>query len=83
MSLTQLIFDSPIGPLHLVASEKGLQGLHWKRQKAPLIKELDHHSSSHKHLEDTSLQLKEYFEGERKQFELDLDIKGTDFQITV
>lgn len=32
---------------------------------------------------DTSLQLKEYFEGERKQFELDLDIKGTDFQITV
>lgn len=75
----QYIFQSEIGPLHFVASEKGLQGIFWKKQLAPLVKS----SSEHPVLKQAVKEVQEYLSGKRKKFEVSLDIQGTEFQMRV
>jgi methylated-DNA-[protein]-cysteine S-methyltransferase len=75
----QWIMNSPVGSLHLVASEAGLQGVFWKRQSQGLAKSLTG-SPAHEHLALALRQLEEYFEGRRTRFELGLDVQGTPFQ---
>lgn len=78
---TQWKFDSEIGPLYLVASEKGLQGVFWKKHaSASTVKNLDGNGPEIKILESAHAQLLEYFAGKRKAFDLIFDIQGTDFQ---
>ncbi|MGE3262327.1 MAG: methylated-DNA--[protein]-cysteine S-methyltransferase [Bacteriovoracia bacterium] len=78
---TQWKFDSEIGPLYLVASEKGLQGVFWRKHaSAPTVKNLEGNGPEIKILASTHAQLLEYFSGKRKKFELTFDIQGTDFQ---
>lgn len=72
-------FDSPIGPLYLVVSDKGLRGLFWKRQSSPMIKNLKDSAL----LQETMTQVQEYLTGNRKTFSLPLDLKGTEFQVRV
>jgi len=75
-------FDSPIGPLLLNGSRDHLEGLYfssgkkargadesWERADEPFLR--------------VKKQLKEYFAGERKVFDLALAPKGTDFQLSV
>ena len=75
------IIDSPVGPLRLIASEKGLASLGWERGDAwpgewsPLVD-----GARHPILLETERQLGEYFAGKRKQFTVPLDFAGTDFQ---
>lgn len=64
--------NSKIGRLYLVASEKGLQGVFWKKQPVP-IKET-------KILSTAVRQLEQYLDGKRKAFDLPLDVQGTAFQ---
>ena len=66
---------SPIGPLLLTGDEHALQGLHmapaaprpgWRGAREPFA--------------DAIEQLAQYFAGERSEFDLRLDMRGTDFQ---
>ena len=74
--------DSPIGPLLLNGSRDHLEGLYfttgkkargadesWERADEPFLR--------------VKKQLKEYFAGERKSFDLELAPQGTDFQLSV
>jgi methylated-DNA-[protein]-cysteine S-methyltransferase len=80
MTCLQWIMKTEITPLYLVASDKGLQGVYWKKQKVPMAPSLSGKTSSARILAKAVRQLEEYFAGERREFDLPLDRKGTDFQ---
>jgi O-6-methylguanine DNA methyltransferase len=68
------IHDSPIGPLTLVASERGLVALEFgKKEREDCVDDPKRLAPYHK-------QLNEYFAGKRQEFTVALDIRGTDFQ---
>lgn len=84
MNSAQYLLKSPIGPLYLVASDKGLQGIFWKKQSAPMAKSLTSTDPATKILSKTVKQLEEYFQGKRQSFDLPFDIvSGTPFQKSV
>ncbi len=69
---------SPIGPLLLDGTEHALQGLHmspaaprpgWRQAREPFEAAIE--------------QLDQYFAGERTEFDLELDLRGTSFQTDV
>lgn len=70
---------SPIGDLHLLGHDNALTDLifdnSWSKQKSQF--EL---AGSNNVLEEAALQLKEYFQKKRTQFDLPLEFNGTDFQ---
>ena len=70
------VYESPIGPLTAVASETGLKGLLFPG-KGLRLREVDRRPGR---LAGAIGQLEEYFAGERRCFELPLDIRGSDFQ---
>ena len=70
------IFDSPFGPLALVAGENGLRRLYFPGT-APPLDEREHDPQA---LATATDQLNQYFAGERTRFELSLDYAGTPFQ---
>ena len=79
--------DSPIGPLLLAASERGLRALYMSRQRhVPDAPEANWKAVTRADraqfdlLERASAQLSEYFGGERDTFDLPLDLEGTAFQ---
>jgi methylated-DNA-[protein]-cysteine S-methyltransferase len=69
-----------IGSLYLVASEKGLQGVLWKEQPVPRVESLEGTHSTIQNLAQAVRELEEYFRGERKSFDVLLDLRGTEFQ---
>jgi methylated-DNA-[protein]-cysteine S-methyltransferase len=71
--------DSPVGLLGLEASDTGLTTLHL--DAPPDFAPRD--SASDKLLEAATGQLREYFEGSRRRFDLPLDQQGSDFQRSV
>ncbi|MEM9202131.1 MAG: methylated-DNA--[protein]-cysteine S-methyltransferase [Actinomycetota bacterium] len=73
---TQL--DSPIGVLTLVASDAGVRKILWEDQ-ADQAGDANP-DDTHPVLAAASVQLDEYFRGERETFDLPLDLVGTDFQ---
>jgi len=79
-SRQQWIMESKIGQLFLVASEKGLQGVFWKKQLAPLAKSLKSSEPEVRTLAQAVRELDEYFEYKRRNFTLSLDVKGAPFQ---
>jgi methylated-DNA-[protein]-cysteine S-methyltransferase len=73
--------DSPVGRLKLVATDEGLAGILWdndRPRRVPLNTETK--EDSHPMLVEAERQLREYFDGRRKTFDLTLDISGTEFQ---
>ncbi|MFK7895613.1 MAG: methylated-DNA--[protein]-cysteine S-methyltransferase [Myxococcota bacterium] len=83
-------FDSPIGSLRIVRSEKGLVYVElphqngrgfagWKQTHAADAKVVE----SREKQDDAVDQLLEYTAGERHEFSLDLDIRATPFQRAV
>lgn len=80
MSQAQWMMNSRIGDLYLVASEKGLQGVSWKKEKTPLAKSLKEKKAAVRILSRSVRQLEEYLNGERTTFNLPLDVSGTPFQ---
>lgn len=76
--LGQVKMNSKVGPLYLVASEKGLKGVLWRK---PSISMGPVNSDAIQDiLQATEQQLKEYLEGRRQTFDLILDVDGTEFQ---
>jgi methylated-DNA-[protein]-cysteine S-methyltransferase len=71
------VMNSPIGPLTLKATEKGLSSIHFGSALPP-----DGVLDEHAHRENLK-QLQEYFDGIRTRFDLPLDIDGTPFQMAV
>lgn len=77
-------YQSPIGKLLLAASERGLAGVYFEGHKhfkgmAGWLRD-DEHSV----LQQTEQQLAEYFAGNRREFDLPLDMSGgTAFQQSV
>ncbi|OPG71024.1 cysteine methyltransferase [Pseudomonas ogarae] len=76
--------QSPVGQLILVARETRLAAILWENERlnrvrlGPLEEDTEHPL-----LKETERQLLEYFAGQRRRFELELDFAGTDFQIRV
>lgn len=82
MQLRHAVMDSPLGALTLVMSERGLRGLYMELTKRPLTAEItgprDDAAAG-----DATRQLQEYFAGQRRTFDLPLDLHGTGFQVAV
>ena len=93
-SLVRTVYDSPVGVLVIVASDAGLRSVRWAAgpgsggggnpggatagERAVDPRE----AADHPLLGATLAQLDEYFAGERREFDLPLDLVGTDFQHT-
>jgi methylated-DNA-[protein]-cysteine S-methyltransferase len=75
MELHQWKYLTPVGPLYLVVSSKGLCEARWKKASLPLEKK-----PQGKILNLVIKQLDQYFEGKRVRFKLPLDLSGSDFQ---
>jgi methylated-DNA-[protein]-cysteine S-methyltransferase len=82
-TLYSTVVDSPVGPLTLVVSERGLRAVLWMQdadvriQVGPVDTE---HEDPNGVLAATAEQLEEYFDGRRTEFDLPLDAVGSDFQ---
>ena len=76
--------DSPVGTLTLVGSDAGLRAVLWPDDDPARVK-LDECGAGDGHpvLERAAEQLTEYFAGARTEFDLPLDLHGTDFQVEV
>jgi O-6-methylguanine DNA methyltransferase len=74
--------SSPVGPLFLAASPKGLVRLEFEARAQQLNPENIQLQESRKVLAPYLDQLNEYFAGQRREFSIPLDLRGTDFQLT-
>jgi methylated-DNA-[protein]-cysteine S-methyltransferase len=71
------IYESPIGPLTLVAGPGGLRGLSFPGREGPPA------DATRRPMPAVTDQLEAYFAGELQDFELDLDLHGTPLQRAV
>jgi methylated-DNA-[protein]-cysteine S-methyltransferase len=75
------IVDSPVGPLTLVATDEGLAAILWERDRPARVRlNIEREDNRHPMLLETERQLREYFAGQRRQFDIPLDVDGTPFQ---
>lgn len=90
------IVTSPVGPLFLAASDRGLVALEFEARLPgqqtirpnPRDLRAEHSKGATVHFEESEcamrayvLQLEQYFAGERREFSFPLDLRGTDFQL--
>jgi len=75
----ELVIDSPVGKLRLVASSKGLTAIDVKATYSKLATKPD--GRAQEILAEARKQLTQYFAGDRKKFDIPLDLRGTPFQI--
>lgn len=72
------IYPSPLGDIALTANEQGLTALAFQAGKSPI--DIDGLVENRKKFNIVIQQLSEYFNGERKTFDLPLAPNGTKFQ---
>ncbi|MBY8828796.1 methylated-DNA--[protein]-cysteine S-methyltransferase [Hephaestia mangrovi] len=72
--------ESPVGRLTLVASDRHLVAIAWQDDAAAPPFGAAPETAPHPVLDQTERQLAAYFAGERQDFDLPLDFRGTDFQ---
>jgi methylated-DNA-[protein]-cysteine S-methyltransferase len=75
---------TPVGELHVFASEKGIRGILWPESNLTKF-DIDAKRvkpSESPIFENLSRQLEEYFSGKRRSFDLPLDPIGTEFQMS-
>ncbi len=72
---------SPVGPLFLAASTKGLVRLEFEARMMKLDSKTIQLCESKKTLAAYVRELDEYFGGERREFTMPLDLRGTPFQL--
>ncbi len=75
------MIDSPVGALKLVGNDNGLAAVLWavERPRRVVLNIVREHPE-HPILIEAEQQLKEYFDGDRIAFELQLNFQGTEFQ---
>ena len=73
--------DSPVGRLTLVATDEGLAAILWERDRPARVPlNIVAENRLHPVLVETERQLDEYFAGQRREFEMPIDVDGTPFQ---
>lgn len=73
--------DSPVGRLKLVATDQGLAGILWEKDRPRRVRlNIEAEDDRHPVLIEAERQLEEYFAGRRKEFAVKLDLAGTAFQ---
>jgi O-6-methylguanine DNA methyltransferase len=92
-TLRYTVFDSPVGPLFLAASSKGLVALEFdarlpgQQTIRPNPRDLRQENDRVRFEESSRVmsgylrELEEYFAGTRRQFVFPLDLRGTEFQL--
>ena len=75
--------EAPFGVLSVVGSDLGIRYVMFNNDAHPKPLERLHVSDSeiHESVNDAMNQLEEYFDGSRRDFELPLDLQGTEFQV--
>lgn len=73
--------SSPVGPLFLAASAKGLVRLEFEARMQRLNPRAIELKESRDALAPYLEELNEYFAGQRRQFSIPLDLRGTEFQL--
>jgi len=77
MSSTWTIYESPLGPLTVIAGPAGVRGVYFPG-RSPRLQE-----PARRSMPEVVDQLDAYFAAERQTFELDLDLRGTPLQLSV
>lgn len=73
--------DSPVGQLGLVATATSLVAVLWPEERDGRVSfDVEPAAGSNDVLVDTEQQLGEYFAGERRMFDIPLELRGTEFQ---
>jgi O-6-methylguanine DNA methyltransferase len=80
-TLSYVRTSSPAGPLFLAASQKGLVRLEFEGREVKLNPATTELRESKPALAPYLRELNEYFAGERRQFSIPLDLRGTEFQL--
>ena len=75
--MEEAVIESPLGWAKIEGDLEGLRSISILDQKPLEINEIP------ELLEDAAYQLREYFEGSRQQFDLELNPQGTEFQLRV
>ena len=83
MQLSQWLMKTKASSVYLVASDLGLRGVYWNKQTAPFASSLKIDCPAVRILARSVSQLDEYFAGKRMEFDLPLDVQGTEFQKSV
>jgi methylated-DNA-[protein]-cysteine S-methyltransferase len=72
--------ESPVGALSVLANDRALVALVWRRESHRSAFENAVENPEHPQLRETARQLREYFAGSRRTFDLPLEFRGTEFQ---
>ena len=82
MTLSTLTYESPVGPLGLVADEASLVAVLWPTEAEGRVRLAEEPAPAGDHPVPvkTAAQLDEYFAGTRRHFDLPLGPLGTEFQ---
>lgn len=81
MSYSYKYMESPVGRLTLIGSDKGLAAILWEKDNPSRVRaQAEIEDNLHPVLVEAERQLKEYFDGKRSSFSLELDPIGTKFQ---
>jgi methylated-DNA-[protein]-cysteine S-methyltransferase len=72
---------SPVGPLFLATSAKGLVRLEFQDRRLKMNPQTTELRESKSALAPYVRELNEYFAGDRREFSLPLDLRGTEFQL--
>lgn len=75
MTTASTIFESPVGPLFLEATEAGVTRVEFCDGDLPKVS-----AGRNRHLDQLKAELTEYFAGERTTFGVAFDYSGTEFQ---
>jgi len=76
-------WSSPLGEMLLAASSQGLTRIEFKdclSEKTLLLLKENYQLGSNSLIEQTKKELQEYYKGERLDFDLPIDVTGTEFQ---
>ncbi|MCD9045849.1 methylated-DNA--[protein]-cysteine S-methyltransferase [Luteimonas sp. MHLX1A] len=83
MSVHYTHVDSPVGPLLVAASDAGLHAIAFPENRHPVRIGDDWTRGGHPLIDEARRQLAAYFAGERRDFDLPLAPRGTEFQRAV
>lgn len=84
VDIVTAMFDSPLGLMRMAASPKGVCGVWFEGQRHQPDASAWTTVAEHPMLQQAMVQLAQYFAGQRRQFELPLDLSaGTPFQQAV
>lgn len=82
--LARSVIESPIGELTIIASDDAVVAIMFGNEPVPsqaTLDVVDVEPGEHAVVDEAARQLDEYFEGERLEFDLPLEPRGTPFQL--